>query len=215
MIVVQAPRRAGDLARACAAASARTVTGLAGPVSQVAVARAALELEEAPTKVDGAEWMYALDLADLVVPVALARGDLTCRAPLPEERDTLCEWRMAYDIELLGATDTPEARRFSAAFLDRQIAESTAWVLLDRGQLVSLAGFNATLPDIVQLGGIYTPPALRGRGYAKASVAGSLLAARERGAQRAVLFTSTASAARSYEGNGFRRTGDYHLVLFR
>jgi GNAT superfamily N-acetyltransferase len=181
----------------------------------VPIARAALGREDAPAKVDGADWMYGLDLADLVVPGALARGDVTCRPPTPEERATLCEWRIAYDIELLGATDTPEARRYSAEFLDRQIAESSAWVLLDRGQLVSLSGFNATLPDMVQLGGIYTPRSLRGRGYAKAAVAGSLLAARQRGVTRAVLFTSTASAARSYEGIGFRRTGDYYLVLFR
>jgi GNAT superfamily N-acetyltransferase len=214
MLLVQAPRRAGDLARACADVSGRPITGLAGPVGQVPVARAALGREDAPTKVDGADWMYGLDLADLVVPAALARGDVTCRPPKPEERETLCEWRIAYDIELLGASDTPEARRYSAEFLDRQIAESNAWVLLDRGQLVSLSGFNAALPDMVQLGGIYTPPSLRGRGYAKAAVAGSLLAARQRGAARAVLFTSTASAARSYEGIGFRRAGDYCLVLF-
>lgn len=214
MLLLQAPRRAGDLARACVAASGRTVTGMAGPIAQVPVARAALGLDEAPTKTDGGDWMYGLDLADLTVPAALVRGDVTCRPPRQEERETLCEWRIAYDIELLGATDTPEARRFSAEFLDRQIAESNAWVLLDRGQLVSLSGFNATLPDMVQLGGIYTPPQFRGRGYAKAAVAGALLAARERGASRAVLFTSTASAARSYEGIGFRRTGDYYLVLF-
>ena len=79
----------------------------------------------------------------------------------------------------------------------------------------SLAAFNAALPDIVQLGGIYTPPALRGRGYAKAAVAHSLLVARERGASRAVLFTENPSAARSYEAVGFRRTGDYSLVLLR
>jgi GNAT superfamily N-acetyltransferase len=215
MLVVQAPRRAGELAAACAAASGRAVTGLAGPAAQVPVARAALGLEDAPTKVDGVDWMYGLDLPELVVPPALARGHVTCRPPKPEEREILCDWRMGYDIELLGAIDTPEARRYSADFLDRQIAESNAWVLLDRGQLVSLSAFNATLPDMVQLGGIYTPPALRGRGYAKAAVAGSLLAARERGATRAVLFTSTASAARSYEGIGFRRAGDYCLVLFR
>ena len=215
MLLAQAPRRAGDLARACVAASGRPVTGMAGPMAQVPVVRAALGLEDAPTKTDGGDWMYGLDLVDLAVPSALTRGDVICRPPRPEERQTLCEWRMAYDIELLGATDTPESRRASAEFLDRQIAESNAWVLLDRGRLVSLSGFNATLPDMVQLGGIYTPPEFRGLGYAKAAVAGSLLAARERGVSRAVLFTSTASAARCYEGIGFRRSGDYCLVLFR
>jgi len=69
------------------------------------------------------------------------------------------------------------------------------------------------LPDIVQLGGIYTPPEQRGRGYAKVSVAGSLLVAAQRGATRAVLFTKNPSAVRSYEAVGFRRIGDYGLVL--
>jgi GNAT superfamily N-acetyltransferase len=214
-VIMQAPRRAADLACACVEAGGRPVSGLLGPAAQVFVARAALGLEDAPTLIEGAEWMYGLDLADLVVPPALACGEVTCRPPLAGEREMLCEWRLAYDIELLGATDTPQTRRYSAEFLDRQIAESNAWVLVDRGELVSLSGFNATLPDMVQLGGIFTPPALRGRGYAKAAVAAALLAARERGAVRAVLFTSTASAARSYEGIGFRRTGDYGLVLFR
>jgi GNAT superfamily N-acetyltransferase len=187
-----------------------------GPVTQVPVARAALGLEDADTKTDGGEWLYGLDLAHLVVPAALASGDLDCRPPRPEERETLLAWRMQYDIELLGAADTPETRQYSAQFLDRQIAEQQAWVALDRrGTLVSLSGFNAALPDMVQLGGVYTPPAFRGRGYAKAAVAASLVAARARGVTRAVLFTSTASAARSYEGIGFRRVGDYYLVLFR
>jgi predicted GNAT family acetyltransferase len=70
------------------------------------------------------------------------------------------------------------------------------------------------LPDIVQLGGIYTPPRLRGRGYARAAVAASLLEARRRGAERAVLFTATPNAERCYAAVGFRRVGDYALVLF-
>jgi predicted GNAT family acetyltransferase len=78
-----------------------------------------------------------------------------------------------------------------------------------------LSAFNAALPDIVQLGGIYTPPALRGRGFAKIAVAASLAAARDRGVSRAVLFTNNPSAVRTYEAVGFRRTGDYSLVLLR
>lgn len=77
------------------------------------------------------------------------------------------------------------------------------------GVPVSLSAINASLPDVVQLGGIYTPPALRGRGHARAAVAASLLAARERGASRAVLFTKNPSAVRTYEALGFRRIGDY------
>ena len=43
----------------------------------------------------------------------------------------------------------------------------------------------------------------------------ALIAARQRGASRAVLFTSNPSAARSYEALGFRRLGDYGLILFK
>ena len=97
-----------------------------------------------------------------------------------------------------------------------RIDANTAWVAVDReGRLLSFSSFNATLPDIVQLGGIYTPPAFRGRGYAKLSVAHSLLVARDRGATRAVLFTSNPSAERTYEALGFSRIGEYALVLFQ
>jgi len=134
---------------------------------------------------------------------------------LPEERNLLCQWRSAYDIETLGSTDSEETHTRAAATLDRQIAEGNAWVAVRNGEPVSLSAFNATLSDIVQLGGIYTPPEHRGRGYAKASVAASLIAARQRGASRAVLFTGNPSAARSYEAVGFRRLGDYGLVLLK
>jgi GNAT superfamily N-acetyltransferase len=215
LVLLQAPEQAAELARACVAWSEHAVRGLAGPAAQVHEARSALKLDDAAAALEGDEWLFALDLPDLIVPEALVSGALVCRAPLPEERDTLCAWRMAYDIELLGATDSPESRQRSAAFLDAQIADGNAWVALDAGAPVALSAFNASLPDIVQLGGIYTPPALRRRGYARVVVAASLLVARERGASRAVLFTSNPSAVRTYEALGFRRAGDYSIVLLR
>jgi len=39
---------------------------------------------------------------------ALSNGTELCRPPRPEERDALCAWRLAYDIELLGATEFSE-----------------------------------------------------------------------------------------------------------
>jgi predicted GNAT family acetyltransferase len=79
---------------------------------------------------------------------------------------------------------------------------------------VSYCAFNAVLPDMVQIGGVYTPPDRRGRGYAKAAVAHGVSIARQRGAERAVLFTNNPSAARSYEAVGFRRAGNHGVVLF-
>lgn len=214
IVLVQAPEQTVELSRACVEWSGLSVSGLSGPLEQVRRARSGLGLAEATAALEGAEWLYTLDLSELVVP-APSNAAIVCRAPRPEERDTLCAWRIAYDIETLGATDSPEQRRRSAEFLDTQIADGNAWVAIEAGTPVSLSAFNASLPDIVQLGGIYTPPRLRGRGYAKVAVAASLVAARERGASRAVLFTDNPSAARTYEAVGFRRTGDYALVLLR
>jgi predicted GNAT family acetyltransferase len=57
---------------------------------------------------------------------------------------------------------------------------------------------------------------MRGRGYARAVVAGSLLSARAAGVARAILFTGqdTARARRAYLALGFQIIGDYGLVLF-
>lgn len=215
MVLVQAPEHAASLARAVIELSGRAVTGFSGPEQPVRAARTALRLDDADTEMDEDEGLYGLDLSSLEVPGALSNGEIVCRAPRPEERELLCAWRLAYNIEALGASDSPQLRASTAQFMDAQIADGNAWVAIANGKPVSLSAFNAALPDIVQLGGIYTPPELRGRGYARAAVAASLLAARDRGAARAVLFTSNPAAAKAYEAVGFRRIGTYALILLR
>ena len=215
MLLVQGSRNIAELVRACVRYSGRKVMGFSGPLDQVRAAQSALDMTDAPAAMNEDEWLYGLDLTDLIIPAPLQRGTVTARPPVPEEHDLLCAWRIAYDLETLGSADTPTTRNRAIQTLDSQIAEGNAWVALESGQPVSLSAFNASLPDIVQLGGIYTPPELRGRGYARAAVAASLIAARERGVSRAVLFTSNPSAARSYEAVGFQRVGDYGLVLLR
>ena len=215
MLLLQCPENVEEIARVCVSLSDRHVSGLTGPLEQVQRARVALGLADAAARAEDDEWLYGLDLANLTVPRALEDGSVICRYPLPEDHDTLCRWRTDYDIEALGSPYSDETRQRATSVLDGQIAQQHAWVAVHDGRLVSLSAFNAVLPDIVQLGGIYTPPEYRGRGYAKVAVAGSLIAARERGATRAVLFTDNPSAARSYEGVGFRRLGDYGLVLLK
>jgi len=215
MLLLQAPADASRLAHACVAASARGVRGLMGPPGQVDTARAAIGLTRTPVAMDKPEALYAVDVSQIVLPSLLSSGSVACRPPRSNERAVLREWGFAYDMETLGASNTPDARKRSAQFMDARIDAHDAWIAVDRDErLLSFASFNAVLPDIVQLGGIYTPPELRGRGYAKAVVAHSLLVARERGASRAILFTGNPSAARTYEAVGFRRIGDYALVLF-
>ena len=82
---------------------------------------------------------------------------------------------------------------------------------------MSLTGINARARGIVQVGGVYTPPALRRNGYARAAVAASLLGERERGATRSTLFTGieNAGAIRAYTTLGYEEFGEFGLLLFR
>jgi predicted GNAT family acetyltransferase len=214
MVLVQAPVHAEELAEALVQLSGRAVTGFSGPRDQVSRVRAALGLADARAQSDDDETLYALPLIALSEP-ALGSEPVVCRSALRQDRDVLVAWRLAYELEVLGASDVEDTRRQSEQFMDTQLRAGQAWVATVAERLVSLSALNAALPDIVQLGGIYTPPEFRGRGYAKRAVAAQLLAARASGVTRAVLFTNNPSAVRCYEALGFRRTGELSLVLLQ
>jgi ribosomal protein S18 acetylase RimI-like enzyme len=216
MLQLQAPLDVvGDLARVAAERSGRAVAGLVGPWAQVVIARTALGDTGARVQMSSHEDLFALDLTDMVVPAPLADGRIQCRAPAPHEVPLLVEWRVAYDLEISNSTDTPAFRNATAVEIDRLHARGATWVATAAGEPVAYSGFNAQLPDIVQVGGVYTPPLHRGRGYARAVVAGSLVAARAEGVRQAVLFTGTDNhhAQRAYRALGFRVVGDYGVVL--
>jgi len=217
MVLVQAPDAADApaVAREAVRRSRRTVTGFSGPWSQVVAAREALGLGAAPTTKDSRDELYVLDLTRLVVPPELASGTLRCRHPTQSELELLADWRVRFAVEALGATDGPDLRQASTDDVRLQHDRGTDWLLLAGAAPVSYSVFNAMLPDIVQIGGVWTAPEFRGRGYARSVVAGSLLSARKQGIERAVLFAdpTNEAARRAYLFLGFRIVGDYGLVL--
>ena len=101
-----------------------------------------------------------------------------CRHPVAEDRSR----PRPLGLRLRGrgarrrAVTPEEERRALAEF----VPSPTRWWVLDvDGKAVARSiGSPPRLPDAVQIGGVYTPPQLRGRGYARAVVAGSLLDAR-------------------------------------
>jgi predicted GNAT family acetyltransferase len=64
------------------------------------------------------------------------------------------------------------------------------------------------LPDVVQVGGVYTPPALRGKGHARLALALHLAEARGKGVGRAILYAFSEPAARAYRAIGFQARQD-------
>lgn len=216
-VAVQAPDQLEAVLGKAVAASGRAVKGLTGPHAQVVAARRALRAEGRPAAVEAPEGLFALDLADLRVPDVLASGAAGCRRPREEEEDLLCSWRAAYRREALGEPEGQENREAAAEEVRALRASGSQFVLetQESDRPVASSAFNARLPEIVQVGGVWTPPDRRGRGYGRAVVAGSLLEARAQGVVRSVLFTENPAARRAYEAIGFRRVGEYGLVIFR
>lgn len=214
-IIMEAPVRLGEVVRAAAQASGRAIHSFIGPYDQTVAARASAGLEDASMVMDSREILYALDLAALRVPEDYAAGRYGFR--VAEERDlgVLIPWRIAYRVEAMGETETPEMHAETEQGLRAWLETGHMWVLELHGELVSMTGFNATTPDVVQIGGVWTPPELRSRGYARAAVAGSLVDARENGASRSILFTAddNPAAQACYTGLGYKEIGFYGLLM--
>lgn len=203
---VLAPALAPD---AAAAIAGLAVMGFAGEAEAAGALRAAAGLDDAPARMAHVEPHFALDLAALRMPevAGLALGPLEA-AP----RATLIDWAVAYAVETLEA-DPGRAREEAEADVARWVAAGSHRVLWRGGEPVARTGFNARAPGIVQVGGVYVPPALRGQGLGRAAVALHLAEAHAEGATRATLFAANPAAARAYEALGFRPIGRFLLCL--
>jgi ribosomal protein S18 acetylase RimI-like enzyme len=199
----------GDWSGAGEALPGAWIDGAVGPAEQVRPLLAALGLDATPRRADSDQPAFALDLDALTVPDGpgdlhpLTAGDLSW----------LTDWRTAYAAEVQGATG-PRARMNAGVEVRAWIAEGSHRVLRIGDRPVAICGFNAELPGIVQVGGVYTPPPLRSQGHARRAVALHLAEAREHGTTRAVLFAASDAAAHAYIAIGFRRTGTFAVVLF-
>jgi predicted GNAT family acetyltransferase len=215
VLVFQAPGSEDPLWRAAAKASGRGVAGLIGPSDQVEVARRALAVPATGVQLDTEERLYSLALEDMVVPEALSSGEVAGRRIGPADVELMTAWRVAYDVEALGATEGPEAWAANREGIERSLKAGRTWVLERQGEAVSCSSFNTGIAEAVQIGGVWTPPELRRRGYGRCVVAASLLDARAEGVETGILFTGEGNVAaqRAYEALGFRHIGDYRIVL--
>ncbi|MEU5433894.1 GNAT family N-acetyltransferase [Streptomyces sp. NPDC020719] len=157
-----------------------------------------------PYRVDREERLFRL--AELAEPAAVVgRSRLATEADLP----LVTEWMTAFIDELglpaeLGAARTASRRTTAGQLVLWEGEQGPA----------SLAAASAVLAGQSRIGPVYTPPALRGRGYAAAATAAATRLATGWGAAEVVLFTDLANPTSNalYQRLGYRQVQD-HLVL--
>ena len=214
-VLLEAPDHLAAVVHEAVRASGRSVSGILGPRAQVLAARAALGLDAAPSYTDSAEDLLALELAQLRVPAALERGAVRCRPPHEYELPIVIDWRHEFRHLHLGEVAGEALLTKCREEIVRYHGEGDHFVLERAGEPVAYAAYNAAVPACVQIGGVFTPPPLRSQGFARAVVAGALLAAQARGVASSVLFTEVDNhaAKAAYHALGYQRVGDYGMVM--
>lgn len=210
MIALQAPVAAGALAAAVLRNTRWRLGGFFGPEDQVQAACRYLGADAVALLEDAHEDEFALDLGELRLPAILQEKTLVCRLAGEADFDHLVQWRIAFRIAAMGDAAGPALEKTSRSDISSQLPAGNLFILEGAAPL-SCCSFNARLPDMVRIGNVWTPPELRGNGYARAVVAGALEIARQSGVTAAVLATAreNSAAKAAYRSIGFKLLGDY------
>ncbi|MBI0299950.1 GNAT family N-acetyltransferase, partial [Streptomyces sp. PRKS01-29] len=124
------------------------------------------------------------------------------------DRDLLITWYEGFAQETAALMDDV------AAQVDDKLGHGgiTVWEL--DGRPVACAGISRTVAGMARVALVYTPPELRGRGYAGAATAAVSGAARAAGVKEVLLFTDLDNPTSNalYQRLGYRPVED-HLVL--
>ncbi|HYK94944.1 MAG TPA: GNAT family N-acetyltransferase [Candidatus Dormibacteraeota bacterium] len=147
-----------------------------------------------------------------VIPPRSAPGSM--RRAGPADRALLAAWARAFHEEALpGGPDQDHD-----ATADRWIRNigRTAYLWEDGGRPVSLAGVGGLTPNGIRVGPVYTPPELRGRGYASNLVATASQLQLDTGRSFVFLFTDLANptANRIYQAIGYEPVNDVDEYAF-
>jgi uncharacterized protein len=131
------------------------------------------------------------------------------------DRELAARWMDAFVDEAL-----PEAPPDSSEeFVDRREEDPDGGIVFweDDGAAVSMAGFGGRTPNGIRIGPVYTPPELRGRGYASALTAAITQRLLDGGLRFCFLFTDLANPTSNsiYQRIGYEPVSDVDSWSFR
>jgi hypothetical protein len=126
----------------------------------------------------------------------------------PADRPQAAGWMDAFADEAL--PERPPGT--SEDFVDHREQDPDAGLVFweDEGRSVSMAGFGGRTPSGTRIGPVYTPPELRGRGYASGLTAALTQRLLESGLRFCFLFTDLANPTSNsiYQRIGYEPVGD-------
>lgn len=214
-VMVQAPDNAAlqAMAEHFRKAVERPIIGFMGDNLQVQALVEALKLQNAKYTTNRSEGLYLLHLDELGIPDQVSAPAFQVKPAKDIVTELLFDWLKAYELEAFGRSESEAHDAHITARVDLVKSGDVTWVLERDGVPVALSGFNATLPKIVQVGPVWTPPEHRNNGYARILVAKTLEATRQTGTEHSVLFTDNPAAAKAYQAIGYKRMGDFRLAF--
>jgi uncharacterized protein len=160
--------------------------------------------------------VYALEQ---VHPLPAVPG--SARVATLDDRDLALQWWIAFGEEVLH--EGGPGRENAEAMVGHRLTASGRGFLLweEGGDVVSLAGWGGATPNGIRIGPVYTPPDLRGHGYATALTAelsqrlldGDLF---DGGRRFCFLYTDLANPTSNkiYERIGYVRAAESAEILF-
>lgn len=162
-------------------------------------------------RVNMRQGVYGLDQVELVPSVPGS-----ARVATEHDRELALRWWIAFGEEVLH--EGGPGRERAEASLDHKLSDPASGILLweDAGEPVSLAGWGGATPNGIRVGPVYTPPELRGHGYATAVTAELSQRQLDGGRSFCFLYTDLANPTSNaiYERIGYRRVAEAAEVVF-
>ncbi|HVE92561.1 MAG TPA: GNAT family N-acetyltransferase [Actinomycetota bacterium] len=181
------------------------LNGVSGPAARAA------DFAKAWTSITGASASRVMSLRvhrlEKLNPLPSVPGRM--RPAEPQELGLLASWAAAFHAEALGSHDEDPAK-IRVGLEGRLAAPGGGLVVWEDGEIVSMAAFGGPTPNGIRINLVYTPPQLRGRGYASACVGALSERLLEQGRRFCFLFTDLANPTSNkiYARIGYERVAD-------
>lgn len=130
----------------------REIKGVLGEEEQASFVIKKLGIDSSKFAVNYAEDLFSIQLQALIEPQNLKKSHYKIILASKASASILKNWLSAYHIEALGANNaSPKFAETIDLEVQNTLKSHNRWVLMYEGIPVSLCGFNAELPDAVQI----------------------------------------------------------------